>query len=705
MHKCIFAVITVGSTLLVAHLAQAVVPDSADIRQKVVNCFANGNKPGSRPLTIQLMHDCSGVWVTPRALLRCSLEMQCPVFSDALTDRGTFFQTLKNNNLDLNAVLVLPSLPDTLPPMPTANAIGTCKNAAETEKNPEKREKQFRDCVLTSMVPRKYTALLTCFQKKNDDEKASCFANQVNDRALTTVVQCLGKKITSEKFVECTAVQKFKDDIQDRRNCVAGAPTPEQALHCLTGAFNPEHSKMTDCLSKAGNGAEAVACLDQVSPAAKQARETVACINDPKRSLLSCAGQTLSGPTKDMATCLDRAKNYKSQLECASPLNPEFARAQSLSECVRTNPSGQPLLNCVAPYLGGDAQKFASCVSVPNPNLPNCLAALNPRLKSANDALTCLAGAKSNDALLGCVATQVGGTAPQVATCLTKADRTEIAPCLLGNKPEVRAAQSAYNCVAKSSDTVSVIGYCAQVLPIDDKTREALTCSARAGGDRNKLAQCVAGAVLPPEASRMVSCATSSEGATSFVLCAASPAINEEWRIASECAVQTGGVPVAFAGCTAGRLTVRELLKCLSGRIGQECFGENNTIVKTLTNAYNDITKGPGPNNEAVRAIRALTGGQNSVINNPAQLTGGPNSLINNPSQIWGGPNSVINTPSQIWGGPNSIVRNPAQLLGGPNSLVNNPGQILGGEHSVVREFIAKPLGGDCSFFHRPAGC
>jgi len=115
--------------------------------------------------------------------------------------------------------------------------------------------------------------------------------------------------------------------------------------------------------------------------------------------------------------------------------------------------------------------------------------------------------------------------------------------------------------------------------------------------------------------------------------------MNEEWRIAAECAVQSGGNPVSFAGCTAGRLTVRELTKCFTGEIGKDCFGPNNTIVKTLNNAYSDLTQGPGENNEIVKAIRAVE-----------EITGGPNSVINNPGQIWGGDNSVFNNPKQILG-------------------------------------------------------
>jgi hypothetical protein len=139
--------------------------------------------------------------------------------------------------------------------------------------------------------------------------------------------------------------------------------------------------------------------------------------------------------------------------------------------------------------------------------------------------------------------------------------------------------------------------------------------------------------------------------------------MNEEWRIAAECAVKMGGNPVGFAGCTATQLTINELTKCFKGGVGTSCFGRSNTIVLTLTNAFNDITQGPGENNEVVKAIRLvgeITGGPDSVINKPRQLLGGSNSMINNLGQIWGGDNSVFN---QVAGGHNSEVRKVLRAL------------------------------------------
>lgn len=101
-------------------------------------------------------------------------------------------------------------------------------------------------------------------------------------------------------------------------------------------------------------------------------------------------------------------------------------------------------------------------------------------------------------------------------------------------------------------------------------------------------------------------CAASSQGPTSFGVCAIAPNLNEEFRIAAECAVSSGGEPISFASCTGGRLTIRELTKCVGGQIGEDCFGPNNTIRKYYETMFNDLTKGPGPSNDIIVTINAV---------------------------------------------------------------------------------------------------
>jgi hypothetical protein len=77
------------------------------------------------------------------------------------------------------------------------------------------------------------------------------------------------------------------------------------------------------------------------------------------------------------------------------------------------------------------------------------------------------------------------------------------------------------------------------------------------------------------------------------------------------------GAPPAFAVCAAGRLTVKELTKCLSAQIGTEggCFGPHNTIVEAFATVGHDLgsclSGGAclGPNNEIVKAAKAIEEG------------------------------------------------------------------------------------------------
>jgi hypothetical protein len=189
---------------------------------------------------------------------------------------------------------------------------------------------------------------------------------------------------------------------------------------------------------------------------------------------------------------------------------------------------------------------------------------------------------------------------------LNEKDRSVLLTCALGDRREVKQAVQLYECSTAQLSAASVLEHCASSTGIDPKTQLTLTCVARANGEQAKLIACGAQIALPPEAARYVGCAASSQGPTSFALCAASPQMNEEFRIAAECVVQSGGQPYAAAACAATRLTIRELAACLKGRVGKDCFGPNNTIVLAVTNAFNDVTKGPGKNNEVVKAIASI---------------------------------------------------------------------------------------------------
>jgi hypothetical protein len=82
-------------------------------------------------------------------------------------------------------------------------------------------------------------------------------------------------------------------------------------------------------------------------------------------------------------------------------------------------------------------------------------------------------------------------------------------------------------------------------------------------------------------------------------VCAVGSNLTPEQQVFATCAISTGGQPYAFAGCVGTQLTLNELQKCLTQGIGGSgCFGDNNTAVKFVSNAFKDVTEGPGPSND-----------------------------------------------------------------------------------------------------------
>jgi len=71
-----------------------------------------------------------------------------------------------------------------------------------------------------------------------------------------------------------------------------------------------------------------------------------------------------------------------------------------------------------------------------------------------------------------------------------------------------------------------------------------------------------------------------------------------EQRVTAEC-IAKGGDEKVIAACITAKLTEAEIKKCLGMDPG-ECFGPNNEIRKAVNNTVNDVTKGPGENNDLV---------------------------------------------------------------------------------------------------------
>lgn len=507
----------------------ATVPETLGRKaKKILDCYSK-QISGDKVATIQQVYECSGFWITPRALMVCSLGASCPALPDTVEGRAVLKAALEAEEISINSPLEFRA--NTIPRLPDSENLKNCKSNTSSEQ-------EFTYCA-ASAISNHYKALFDCLGKFTDGEKLACFAKQVDNKDFTALIGCLaGGRPTPDKIAFCTAKPGLETQISDIRSCIANSFSGGDARSCIATMLPPAQQDIITCLNTSTGVSDPAACLDAISPEVNKARVVTACLE-----------------IKDQASAI----------------------------------------RCVAPHIAGDAQKIASC--------------------------------------------------------LAKPDRNAAEICLLGDTPQVRAIQQVNKCIKGGRDASSVIASCTDGI-LDDKSRQTIACVAGSRSDRARLAGCAAGVVLPPEATRLVGCASSSEGPTSFALCAAGPEMNEEWRIAAECAVQSGGEPISFASCTAGRLTVRELTKCFAGEVGKDCFGPNNTIVVAFSKAFSDVTKGPGKNNEIRKAIRAV-----------GDLTGGPNSVINNPGQIGGGSNSVFKNPDQILGGDHSVFHDPGQVL------------------------------------------
>lgn len=186
---------------------------------------------------------------------------------------------------------------------------------------------------------------------------------------------------------------------------------------------------------------------------------------------------------------------------------------------------------------------------------------------------------------------------------------------------------------------------------------EVRDCMEEEGEDAYDVADCLGQNFLGENERYYQRCVTDNKGDLyASAACALAKDLTPEQQIAVNCAVRTGGNPKAFAICTGGQLTARELGKCWDHGIGTDegCFGPNNDLrraaedvrdgvcnaigsnsvacqaygfwhdnvlmpgpnheaVKIINNGMKDIQEGPGEGNEFVKAGKAVEGVFQSV--------------------------------------------------------------------------------------------
>ncbi len=180
------------------------------------------------------------------------------------------------------------------------------------------------------------------------------------------------------------------------------------------------------------------------------------------------------------------------------------------------------------------------------------------------------------------------------------------------------------NCAIENGTNYSATLDCAAINYLTPEQQRLYGCVANNINSYVSAGVCIAGDRLTPEERRIAGCVLNYSGRyMQMGLCAAGSPLTPEQQVFVSCAMSTGGQPYAFAGCVGTQLTMNELQKCMTiGIGGNGCFGENNTAVKFVSNAFKDITQGPGPSNDLL--------GRDGWVGRTAQnvgndLTHGPN--------------------------------------------------------------------------------
>lgn len=614
-------------------LTQEVSSTNTKTAETVLGCFNSGHN------TIQTMRNCAGGWITPRALLYCFFGSSCVVLQDDTAGRQTFFASIGT----LSALDVPLTLDTTnLPPFPTNSQITDCKHKSVDEEH-------FQQCVANEMAAA-ISPLVACGADRSD--AGTCVASQIADAALIKTVACLREKTMSfDSAVSCSGSAGLSERVAEARKCISTSSGPINAGCLVPPGAAPVEVGLAQCLAHAGGQtAEAAQCLSVIAPGLSAIEQASSCLAAAAGRPLECSKNALTGTTAQLVTCLTSNNAPSDRALCALQTVSDYKSAAAVAACVAKGMAGQELAACETSNLGGDAGRFAACMSTAGGSASECLSSLNPKTAQAIKDFSCMTAASDATTALTCIAPHMPGDAPKIIGCLT-GPRGAIGFCLLAGEPQYQGALKAYECLGNGTDAADLIANCSSGLIKDPKTREALTCVARAGSDEAQLSNCAAQAVLPSEIARYASCAATSTGATSFALCAAGPLMNEEFRIAAECAVESGGVPMSFAVCTAGRLTLRELTKCFTGKVGTDCFGPNNTVIVGVRNSLHDALQGPGKNNDIIKSMDLLTvsaGGSNSVVNNPGQILGGPDSVFHRSVSIGGGSTKVVVSPGIV---------------------------------------------------------
>ena len=167
--------------------------------------------------------------------------------------------------------------------------------------------------------------------------------------------------------------------------------------------------------------------------------------------------------------------------------------------------------------------------------------------------------------------------------------------------------QKVTSCYAQSGTLVE-FAVCALGVKLSQAQVNAVSCASQSGGDGIAFAECLGQNYVSIDEQRAFDCYQQNDDVFGFGACMAGGRfLTPEQQVVMQCALQTGGEPISLTTCVGGQLTMNELSKCLSiGIGGRGCFGDNNTATALVSNAWQGITQGLGPNNTGITAMRNM---------------------------------------------------------------------------------------------------
>jgi len=355
-------------------------------------------------------------------------------------------------------------------------------------------------------------------------------------------------------------------------------------------------------------------------------------------------------------------------------------------------PMGAEYFLCGAQIITKDEDvglQFTACIlsSKTDSDLLSCTSRLpnQPReIATATEFVSCYLNVSSEIEISDCLSavepSNGAFAAFAIANCLVSdGDKWDKVICATEGRVGKKEAEaiSFINCQLKSKNNIDRIS-CAAPGNFGEREKQIVAfagCLSDADGDYVKSALCATHGNLGKKEQEILdkaACAYQSSSYAGAAICLLSEdQFTAEQIIYLDCVTYASGGPWAYAGCVGGKLAANEIMHCLEEGfgVGEKCFGKNNFFRQNIENIRREACNLVGEGNEACRAIsfivdNTLLPGKNHELNK--YLNGAVNDLSNGP-----GPNNEFRIVAES--AAKILQRESANLT----KLFQNPGEFV----------------------------